>query len=120
MALNPLYLSHLCSSTSLVYLLTELGVDNANSGICYMYVCKDGTYAPKMRVRKFLRKSLLFKKQKVAATCYYGIETLYQISIQNFAVLGGIRSATCWLSRVIDSQNAVVLMLRNLLLLEGS
>ncbi len=25
-------------------------------------------------VRKFLRKRLLFKKQKVAATCYYGIE----------------------------------------------
>ncbi len=25
-------------------------------------------------VRKFLRKRLLFKKQKVGATCYYGIE----------------------------------------------
>ncbi len=72
--------------------------------IC-IYVCKDGTYAPKMRaletfsakkhvflgltpvysettalskpyfilkrrsVRKFLRKRLLFKKHKVAATC---------------------------------------------------
>ncbi len=24
---------------------TVLGVDNAKSGICYMYVCMDGTYA---------------------------------------------------------------------------
>ncbi len=31
---------HLFSSTSLV------GVDNAKSGICFMYVCMDGTYAP--------------------------------------------------------------------------
>ncbi len=76
----------------------------------YVYVCKDGTYAPKMRargtffskkhgflgltpvysettalskpyfilklriVRKFLRKRLLFKKQKVDSPGYYGIE----------------------------------------------
>ncbi len=90
---------HLCSSTPLVCI----------------YVCKDGTYAPKMRaratifskkqvclgltpvysettalskpyfllkrrsVRKFLRKRLLFKKQKVAATCYMALKTVYQI-----------------------------------------
>ncbi len=42
---------HLCSSTSLVYWRasvaseTVLGVDNAKSGICYIYVCMDGTYA---------------------------------------------------------------------------
>ncbi len=33
---------------------------------------------------------------------------------------GGIRSADCWLSRAIGSQNAAVLMLRKLLLLERS
>ncbi len=33
---------------------------------------------------------------------------------------GGLRSAGCWLSRAVGSQNAVVLMLRKLLLLEGS
>ncbi len=32
----------------------------------------------------------------------------------------GIRSAGCWLSRAVGSQNAVVLSLRKLLLLEGS
>ncbi len=43
---------HLCSSTLLVYWRasvaseTVLGVDNAKSGICYMYICMwDGTYA---------------------------------------------------------------------------
>ena len=25
---------------------TVLGVDNAKSGICYIYVCMDGLYAP--------------------------------------------------------------------------
>ncbi len=34
--------------------------------------------------------------------------------------MGGIRSAGCWLSRAVGSQNAVVLMLWKLLLLEGS
>ncbi len=123
--------------------------------IC-IYVCKEGTYAPKMRtratfspkkkhvflgltpvysettalskpyfilmrrsVRKFLRKHLLFKKQKVAATCYYGIENPLPDLNSKLRRFRGIRSAACWLSRVIGSQNAVVLMLRNLLL-EGS
>ncbi len=27
---------------------TVLGVDNAKSGVCYIYVCMDGTYAPLM------------------------------------------------------------------------
>ncbi len=31
---------------------TVLGVDNAKSGICYMYICMwDGTYAPLKRAR---------------------------------------------------------------------
>ncbi len=57
---------------------------------------------------------MLFKKQKVDSTGYYGIEDLFPDLIKKFSVLGGIRSADCWLSRVIGSQN----MLRKLL--EGS
>ncbi len=94
---------------------TVLGVDNAKSGICYMYVwmvrilfkrARQELFSPKKKrlfrldsclykqpyfilklqsVRKFLRKRMLFKKQKVDSTGYYGIETLYQILIQNFA-----------------------------------
>ncbi len=30
---------------------TVLGVDNAKSGICCMYVCMDGMYASQTRVR---------------------------------------------------------------------
>ncbi len=71
-------------------------------------------------VRKFLRKRMLFKKQKVAATCYYGIENPLPDLNSKLRSFRGIQSAACWLSRVIGSQNAVVLMLRNLLLLEGS
>ncbi len=32
---------------------TELGVDDAKSGICYMYVCMDGTYASQTRAGGF-------------------------------------------------------------------
>ncbi len=71
-------------------------------------------------VRKFLRKRLLFKKQKVAAICYYGIENPLPNLHSKLCRFRGIRSAACWLLRVIGSQNSVVLMLRNLLLLEGS
>ncbi len=108
-ARSPFVLKHTTSWRASEASETVLGVDNAKSGICYMY--KDGTYAPKMRargelfspkkhvflgltpvysettalskpyfilkrrsVRKFLQKRLLFKKQKVAVTCYYGIE----------------------------------------------
>ncbi len=88
---------------------TVLGVDNAKSGICYVYmyvgwyVCSlnaRGTLFSKKHgflgltavysettalnkpyfilklqsLRKFLRKCLLFKKQKVDSTGYYGIE----------------------------------------------
>ncbi len=92
---------------------TVLGVDNAKSGICYIYVCMYGWmvrmpfkrargelilskkhgflgltpfysettvlskpyFILKRRiVRKLLRKRLLFKKQKVDSTGYYGIE----------------------------------------------
>ncbi len=72
-------------------------------------------------VRKFLRKCLLFKKQKVDSTGYYGIEDPLPDLISKLPPFyGGIRSAGCCLSRAIGSQNAVVLMLRKLLLLEGS
>ncbi len=68
-------------------------------------------------VRKFLRKRLLFKKQKVDLTGYYGIEDPFPDLILKLLCFRGIRSADCWLSRAIGSQNAVVLMLRKLLLL---
>ncbi len=71
-------------------------------------------------VRKFLRKRLLFQKQKVDSTGYYGIEDLFPDLISKLLRFKGIRSADCLLSRVTGSQNAVVLMLRKLLLLEGS
>ncbi len=72
-------------------------------------------------VRKFLRKCLLFKKQKVDSTGYYGIEDPFPDLISKLRrFMGGIRSAGCWLSRAVGSQNAVVLMLRKLLLLEES
>ncbi len=57
-------------------------------------------------VRKFRRKRLLFKKQKVDSTGYYGIEDPFP-DLKTSLFYGGIR-------------NAVVLMLRKLLLLEGS
>ncbi len=71
-------------------------------------------------VRKFLLKRMLFKKQKVDSTGYYGIEDPFPDLMSKLLRFRGIRSADCWLSRAIGSQNAVVLMLRKLLLLEGS
>ncbi len=72
-------------------------------------------------MRKFLRKGLLFKKQKVDSTGYYGIEDPFPDFIsKRRRFMGDIRTADCWLSRAIGSQNAVILMLRKLLLLEGS
>ncbi len=71
-------------------------------------------------VRKFLRKRLLFKKRKVDSTGYYGIEDPFPDLISKLHRFRGIRSADRWLSRVIGSQNTVLLMLRKLLLLEGS
>ncbi len=66
-------------------------------------------------MRKFLRKCLLFKKQKVDSTGYYGIEDLFPDLISKLRrFIGGIRSAGCWLSRAVGSQNAVVSMLRKL------
>ncbi len=65
-------------------------------------------------VRKFLRKRL---KQKVNSTGYYGIEDPFPDLILKLLRFRGILSADCWLSRAIGSQNAVVLMLRKLLLL---
>ncbi len=70
-------------------------------------------------VRKFLRKRLLFKKQKVDSTGYYEFEDPFPDLISKLRRFRGIRSTDCWLSRAIGSQNAVVLMLKKLLLLEG-
>ncbi len=65
---------------------------------------------------KFLRKLLFFKTQKVASTDPFPD----LISKLRHCRGGGIRSADCWLSRAIGIQNALILMLRKLLLLEGS
>ena len=48
------------------------------------------------------------------------LKTLYQTQFQKFAILGGLRSADCWLSRATGSLNALILMLRMLPLLGGS
>ncbi len=40
-------------------------------------------------VRKFRRKRLLFKKQKLIRPVTMALKTLFQTSFQNFAVLGG-------------------------------
>ncbi len=63
-------------------------------------------------VRKFLRKRLLFKKQKVDSTGYYGIEDPFPDLILKLLRFRGIRSADYWLSRAIGSQNDVILVLR--------
>ncbi len=71
-----------------------------------------------LSVRKFRRKRLHFKTQKVDSTGYYGIEDPLPDVISKLRRFRGIRSANCWLSRAIGSQNTVILMLRKLLLLE--
>ncbi len=68
-------------------------------------------------MRTFQRKPLFFKTQKVAETGYYGIEDPFPNVISKLHRFRGIRSADCWLSRAIGSQNAVILKLRRLLLL---
>ncbi len=50
---------------------------------------KPTLYLKLQRVRNFLRKRLLFKKQKVDSTGYYGIEDPFPDLISN-AVLGGM------------------------------
>ncbi len=52
-------------------------------------------------VRKFLRKRLFFKTQKVDSTGYYGIEDPFPDVISKLRRFRGIRSADCWLSRAI-------------------
>ncbi len=45
-ARSPFVLKHITSWRASVASETVLGVDNAKSGICYMYICMwDGTYA---------------------------------------------------------------------------
>ncbi len=71
-------------------------------------------------VRKFLRKYLLFKKQKVDSTGYYGIEDLFPDLISKLRRFMGDTECRLLVVKAVDSQTAVVLMLRKLLLLEGS
>ncbi len=59
-------------------------------------------------MRKFRRKPLFFKTQKIAENGYYGIEDPFPNIISKLCRFRGIRSAAC-LS--IGSQNAVMLML---------
>ncbi len=71
-----------------------------------------------LSMRKFRRKPLFFKTQKVSETGYYGIEDTFPNVISKIRHFRGIRSAACLLSRAIGSQNAIMLMLRKLLLLK--
>ncbi len=112
-ARSPFVLKHTTSWRASVASETVLGVDNAKSGIYYMYnVCMYGLYVCPLNarvgerfffkkhgflgltpvysettalskpyfilklqsVRKFLRKRLLFKKQKVDSIGYYDID----------------------------------------------
>ncbi len=69
-------------------------------------------------VRKFRRNCLLFKKQKVDSTGYYGIEDPFPDLISKLRRFRG--DAEC---RLLIGQEPLVvrvLMLRKLLLLEGS
>ncbi len=63
---------------------------------------------------------LAFQDTKSCSTGYYGIEDPFPDLISKLRHFRGIPSGDCWLSRAIGSQNAVVLMLRKLLLLKGS
>ncbi len=89
--------------------------------VIYIYV---GMYVWIVRMPfKRARGELFSPKntEKVDSTGYYGIEDPFPDLISKLRrFMGGIRSAGCWLSRAVGSQNAVVLMLRKLLLLEGS
>ncbi len=73
-------------------------------------------------VRKFLRKCLIFKKQKVDSPGYYGIEDPFPDLISKLrCFMGGYGVLVVGCQEpFVGSQNAVVLMLRKLLLLEGS
>ncbi len=105
-ARSPFVLKHTTSWRASEVSETVLGVNNAKSGICCMYICMyvwmvrmpfkrvhGQLFSPltpvysetaalskpyfilKLQgVRKFRRKRLLFKKQKVDSTRYYGIE----------------------------------------------
>ncbi len=58
-ARSPFVLKHTTSWRASEASETVLGVDNAKSGICYMYVCMDGTYARAGNF--FLQKTRLFR-----------------------------------------------------------
>ena len=73
-------------------------------------------------VRKFLRKCLLFKKQKVDSTSYYGIEDPFQIWFQNFAVFGGyeVQIVGCQEPPYIESDVLPMSFLCNYLIIYSS
>ena len=69
---------------------TVLGVDNAKSGICSMYVCMDCTYAPWAPNCGIIpAKRLFFKSQKFTATGYYAIENPLPDFISKLRHFGG-------------------------------
>ncbi len=72
-------------------------------------------------MREFLRKRLFFKTQKVAATGYYGIEDPFPDVISKlFCFSGGCEVPIVVCQEPFGSQNALILMLRKLLLFKGS
>ena len=69
-------------------------------------------------VRKFLWKHLFFQTQKVASTSYYGIEDPFpDLNLKTSPFQGEYEVPIVGLSKAIGSQNAMILMLRRLLLL---
>ncbi len=77
------------------------------------------TYAPKCE--KIPAKMLAFQETKSwFDRLLWQWRPFSRLNFKTSPFYGGIRSAGCWLSRAIGSQNAAVLMLRKLLLLEGS
>ncbi len=93
--------------------------------VCGWYICPLNAHAGSLFFSKkhdFLGLTPVYsetatKTQKVASAGYYGIEDPFPDLISKLRRFRGIRSADCWLSRAIGSQNAVILMLRRLLLL---
>ena len=71
------------------------------------------------KCEKILAKTLAFQETKSLFDGYYSIEDPFPDLISKLLRFRGIRRARCWLSRaIIGSLNAIVLMLRKLLLLK--
>ncbi len=78
-------------------------------------------YTSANKYEKFPAKTLAFQETKSwFDRLLWHWRPFSRINLKNSPFYGGIRSADCWLSRVIGNQNAVVLMLRKLQFFEGS